>query len=175
MFPGITPQRGWWALLSAAVRGLGTMAGNGGAMAEARQKSKQGKIPKSKAYQQAKSRTKGSAAAARKKRAKTPVRRETERERTVPADGAEELKRAADREVGQNSLELAEVLRKKAIKGDLASVKLLVTLAAQKKPIEKAVDNSGGFGGSSTAERWEAEPQCTDPLPGEEPEAGNKQ
>ena len=77
--------------------------------------------------------------------------------------------------MGQNSLELAEVLRKKAIKGDLASVKLLVTLAAQKRPIEKDVDNSGGFGGSSTAERWEAEPQCTDPLPGEEPEAGNKQ
>ncbi len=149
------------------------MAGNGGTMAEARQKLKKEKRPGSKTNQKANNKERSrSGEATGKRKTKIPARGKAEQEQAVPADGAEELKRAADREVGQNSLELAEVLRKKAMKGDLASVKLLVTLAAQKKPVEKAADATGG---QTLAERWEAEPPWTGPLPGEEPGPGTKE
>ncbi|MGD0892662.1 MAG: hypothetical protein ABR923_14120 [Terracidiphilus sp.] len=49
-------------------------------------------------------------------------------------DGAEELRRAADRVILRDSKRLAKLLGEKAIQGDLNSVKMLVGLAEKKKP-----------------------------------------
>ncbi len=72
----------------------------------------------------------------------------------APLDGSEQLRQAADREVSRNSEKLAAALVKKALKGDLASTKVLVALADGKKPIEAQKQC-----GPSLAEHWEQEPQ----------------
>jgi hypothetical protein len=75
-------------------------------------------------------------------------------------DGAEQLKRAADKRVGRNSEVLADLLTKKALEGDLASARVLVGLAERKKPREKQVKKRRG---PSLAERLVAEPEWQGP------------
>jgi len=53
---------------------------------------------------------------------------------TARKSGAERLRRAADNEVGRKSDELAEALMNSALKGDVASTKVLVALADGMKP-----------------------------------------
>lgn len=67
-------------------------------------------------------------------------------------DGAELLKRTADRVVKRNSAKLSKMLLEKALEGDLTSVKLLVTLAEGKKPEKRSQ-------GPSLAEQWANQPQ----------------
>jgi hypothetical protein len=49
-------------------------------------------------------------------------------------DGAERLRQAADKRVGRNSEQLADLLETKALAGNLDSLKVLVMLAERKKP-----------------------------------------
>ena len=55
-------------------------------------------------------------------------------EETAPLDGAECLRQAVDRRLGWNSEMLADILEAKALNGDLATTKVMVVLAAGKKP-----------------------------------------
>jgi VIT1/CCC1 family predicted Fe2+/Mn2+ transporter len=82
-----------------------------------------------------------------------------ERGKTACKDGAERLRQAADKRVGWNSEELADLLTAKALKGDLASTRVLVTLAASKKPLPERVKKRHGL---SLAQRLAAEPQWKD-------------
>lgn len=50
-----------------------------------------------------------------------------------PQDGVEQLRKAADRKVGQNSEELADLLLDQALGGKLECAKVLVGLAEKKK------------------------------------------
>jgi len=61
-------------------------------------------------------------------------------------NGAERLRRAADRRVGMHSEEIADRLTEKALKGDLASAKELMRLAEGKKPLAKPVKKRRGPG-----------------------------
>jgi hypothetical protein len=70
-------------------------------------------------------------------------------------DGAEQLRKAADKSVGRNSAKLAKVLTDKALGGDLASAKVLIGFADRKKPVAKP--NRSLFG--DQAAKWAAEPQ----------------
>jgi DNA polymerase III gamma/tau subunit len=54
-------------------------------------------------------------------------------------DGAERLRQAADKRLNEISEQLADLLKKKALDGDLASAKTLIGLAAAKKPIPEPV------------------------------------
>jgi hypothetical protein len=74
-------------------------------------------------------------------------------------DGAERLRWAADRRVGRNSEKLAKMLTDQALKGDLASAKVLLALAEGKKP---AVEKKGPV--RSLALRLAAEPQWVPPV-----------
>lgn len=76
-------------------------------------------------------------------------------------NGAERLRRAADRRVGMHSEEIADRLTEKALKGDLASAKELMRLAEGKKPLAKPVKKRRGPG---PAERLAGEPQWRAPL-----------
>ena len=71
-------------------------------------------------------------------------------------DGAEQMRRAADRRVGRISEKLADLLSNKALAGDLASARVLFGLAERKKPIQAPVKKRRG---PSLAERWAAEPE----------------
>ena len=73
--------------------------------------------------------TSSAASGATKKSTKKQTRR-----RTARKSGAERLRSAADRRVGQNSKELADLLLGKALAGELAYAKVLVGLADGKKP-----------------------------------------
>lgn len=61
------------------------------------------------------------------------------RENPSHKDGAERLRQAADKRVNEISERLADLLKKKALEGDLASAKTLIGLAAAKKPIPEPV------------------------------------
>jgi hypothetical protein len=107
----------------------GTKAGNGGTMAEATDESKAGK---------ASGKTWGKGEHSRlhwmrQWEIETGQRMSTRNR--VSTDGAERLRRAADKKVGRNSAKLAEVLTKKALAGDLASARMLLALAEAKKPV----------------------------------------
>lgn len=135
-------------------------------MVETRQELKEKKKAKSKANNKAGNRTRGGTGGSSAGRTATSKAGDGTRQgQTAATDGAEALKKAADREVARNSKKLAEVLRKKAMEGDLASTKLLVTLAENKKPIEEAAEKPSG---PTLAQRWAAEPPWTGPLLGEE-------
>jgi hypothetical protein len=56
------------------------------------------------------------------------------RRKSARKSGAERVRCAADRRVGQNSKKLADLLMAKALAGDLAYAKALVGLADGKKP-----------------------------------------
>jgi hypothetical protein len=80
--------------------------------------------------------------------------------------GTEKLRQEADKRVGRNSKELADLLTKKALKGDLAYTKALVGFAEGKKP--EPVKKRRG---PSQAERLEREPQWKGP-PEDDEETG---
>jgi len=84
-------------------------------------------------------------------------------------DGAEQMRRAADRRVGRISEQLADLLEGKALKGDLASAKVLFGLAERKKPIPEPVKKRRGL---SPAERLAAQPQWQGKEEDEETENG---
>jgi hypothetical protein len=81
----------------------------------------------------------------------------TSRRRAGRKDGAEELRQAADRQASLNADKLAGLLASKALEGDLASVKVLVSLADGKKPKEVKKRR-----GKSYALRLGAEPGWVD-------------
>jgi hypothetical protein len=83
-------------------------------------------------------------------------RRERAKGKTPRKDGAERLHQAADRRVGRISEKLADLLTEKALKGDLASARVLFGLAERKKPIQDLVKKRRGPG---LAERLAAEPE----------------
>jgi hypothetical protein len=90
--------------------------------------------------------------------------------KTARKNGAERLRQAADRRVGRNSEELADLLTKKALAGDLASTKVLVALAEQKKPSPEPKKKRRG---PSRAEQLAAEPEWRGE--GEEQGIGNRE
>lgn len=71
------------------------------------------------------------------------------------ADGAEQLRRAADQWLGWNSDTIANALTDNAVNGDLTSAKALVSLAEGKKASPEEVKK---WCGPSLAERLAAEP-----------------
>jgi hypothetical protein len=73
-----------------------------------------------------------------------------------------------DRKLRRSSGELANMLLDKARKGDMPSLRLLVSLAERHKPEEKVVDPGPAW---SQALAWAAEPQWVDP-PEEEGNCG---
>jgi hypothetical protein len=128
------------------------VAGNGGRMAEIKRKLK--------------------TAAARGKTSRTTKNKKGEQangEETAGKNGAEQLREAADMRVGMNSEELADLLTRKALEGDLASAKVLVGLAERKKPQAESVKKRRGPG---LAEQLAAEPQWKEPPEGEEVTGG---
>jgi hypothetical protein len=96
--------------------GCGELAGNGGTMAEARMLK----------TDEAKEKSSNITSKRRKER--------SSRESRAQVDGAEKLRQAADRRVGQHSKKIADLLVANALKGDLPSAKMLVALAEHKKP-----------------------------------------
>ncbi|MGA3011303.1 MAG: hypothetical protein ABSD72_13680 [Terracidiphilus sp.] len=77
-------------------------------------------------------------------------------ERTAGKDCAERLRQPADKRLNQISERLADLLKEKALKGDLACVKALFGFAAGKKPIPEPVKKRPEF---SYADKLANEPQ----------------
>ena len=121
------------------------MAGNGGKMAEAKQVLEVTK-------------TNSTTSSTTVDKTRKPARR-----RATRKSGAEKLRQEADRRVGKNSVELADLLTQKALTGDLAYTKALVDLADGKKP--EPVKKRRGL---TVAERLAREPQWEGPSEGEE-------
>ena len=123
---------------SAGAKVRGALAGNGGKMAVAQQELRSDN--------------------ASKKTGRTTKDRRRERAdgKTPRKDGAERLRQAADRRVGRISEKLADLLTEKALKGDLASARVLFGLAERKKPIQELVKRRRGPG---MAARLAAEPE----------------
>ncbi len=84
-------------------------------------------------------------------------------------DGAERLRQEADRRVGRNSKQLADLLTEKALGGDLASAKVLVGLAERKKPRPEPVKKRRG---PSEAELLAIEPEWQGELEEDSAETG---
>jgi hypothetical protein len=84
--------------------------------------------------------------------------RKPARRRAARKSGAEKLRQEADKQVAQNSKELAGLLTKKALAGDLAYTKALVGLAEGKKPEPEKKRR-----GLTVAERLAREPQWEGP------------
>jgi hypothetical protein len=78
------------------------------------------------------------------------------RESPSRKDGAERLRQAANKRLNEISETLADLLKKKALEGDLASAKTLFGLAAGKKPIPEPVKKQRGL---THAQRLAREPQ----------------
>jgi superfamily I DNA/RNA helicase len=72
----------------------------------------------------------------------------------------ERLQQAADRRVGKNSEELADLLTAKALKGKLANTRFLVGLAEGKKPSETPNKKRRG---PSEAQRLAMESEWSEP------------
>jgi hypothetical protein len=71
-------------------------------------------------------------------------------------DGAERLRQAANKRLNEISEQLADLLKRKALEGDLASAKTLIALAAAKKPIPEPVKKQSE---PSYADKLSKEPQ----------------
>jgi hypothetical protein len=97
---------------------------------------------------------------------KSSTQKQTRR-RPARKSGAERLRCAADRRVGQNSKKLADLLTAKALAGELAYAKVLVGLADGKTP--EPVKNPRLL---SLMMQLETEPEWVDP---EEPKADSGQ
>ena len=91
-----------------------------------------------------------------KTRKATKSKGRARRENPSRKDGAERLRQAADKRVNEISEQLADLLKKKALEGDLASAKTLIGLAAAKKPIPERVKKRPE---PSYAEKLANEPQ----------------
>jgi hypothetical protein len=137
----------------------GALARNGGMMAETQQEQKavntKKKISRS---------TKGKAKAGTSKTLAEPSRKSRSR-----VDGAEKLRQAADRLVGEHSEELADLLTRKAVKGDLASARVLVALAEHKKPLPEPAKKRRGRAAAillSEESGWAVEAQTENNEPG---------
>jgi hypothetical protein len=79
----------------------------------------------------------------------------------APKDGVELLRQLADRRVGRISKRLADLLEAKALKGDLASTRVLVGLAERKKPVAQVEKKQYG---PTLAQQLEAEPEWVRPA-----------
>lgn len=80
-------------------------------------------------------------------------------------DGAERLRQAADKRVNEISEQLADLLKRKALEGDLASAKTLIGLAAAKKPIPEPVKKQSE---PSYADKLSKEPKWVGRAEGED-------
>jgi hypothetical protein len=120
---------------------------------------------KSKPRRKASSKTAGKANRKASSTTKTKGRAPASGEETAVADGTELLRRAADRRLFKDWEELAGVIAGKALKGDLASAKMLVGLAEGKKPDPEPAEEPCG---PSLAEMLAADPQWEDELKVEE-------
>jgi len=98
----------------------------------------------------------GAATAKTRRTTKGKELKQASRVKTACKDGVEQLHQAADKQVYEISEKLAEMLKKKALKGDLASAKTLVGLAERKKPQPEPKKKRRG---PSMAERLAAEPE----------------
>lgn len=114
-------------------------AGNGGTMAQAR---------KELSASNAETKTGGTTESEGPKRAR--------RKYASRKDGAERLRQAADKRLNEISEQLADLLKRKALEGDLASAKTLIALAAAKKPIPEPVKKQSE---PSYADKLSKEPQ----------------
>jgi len=112
---------------------------NGGTMADLRQK-----LSRNKATQETGSTTE------KKKRVRAV------RGKTPCADGVGQLRRAAEQWAGWNSEKIAKALANKAVNGNLASAKELVSLAEGKKA---SPEKGKKWCGPSMAERLASEPR----------------
>jgi hypothetical protein len=81
------------------------------------------------------------------------------------ADGVEQLRQEADKQVGQHSEELADVLTKSALAGNVASARMLVVLAENKKPEPNPEDTRPV---RSIAEELAAQPEWRGPIEDQE-------
>jgi hypothetical protein len=87
------------------------------------------------------------------------------RKYTSRKDGAERLRQAADKRLNEISEVLADLLKNKALEGDLASAKTLIGLASAKKPIPERVKKQPEF---SYADKLAKEPQWVGKMEGED-------
>lgn len=99
-----------------------------------------------------------------KKRAKQASEHPGERpdtETEANEDGFESMRSAADRQLGQNSRQIAEAFGKKAADGDLNSAKFLVAVAVAEKKASKTTRKKRH--GPTEAQRLALEPQWVPP------------
>ena len=89
--------------------------------------------------------------------------RKSTRKKTAHKSGAEQLRCAADRQVGRNSAQLADLMTEKALKGNLAYTKALMGFAEGKKP--EPVKKRRG---PTLAQRWAGEKQWQGKESGDE-------
>jgi len=123
-------------------------AGNGGTMAQAR---------KELSASNAETKTGGTTESEGPKRAR--------RKYASRKDGAERLRQAADKRLNEISEQLADLLKRKALEGDLASAKTLIALAAAKKPIPEPVkkEDEPSYADKLAKEpKWVGEPEGLD-------------
>lgn len=152
------------------------VAGNGGQMANAEQKLKQGKkssrgatgetVATSKTLESGAEPQRGEGARrgalAPRKRAKpgsAPHGKQSggvSNNQAAAEDGAELLIKAADQQVKENCGKLSKLLADKALEGNISSARLLIMLAERKKPREEPVKRARR---PSLAMRWAAEPK----------------
>ena len=140
------------------------MAGNGGEMAELRHVRKAGETS---------SATGGTEEKRRREKKTVEVRKGTDRAESSTADakekkkqkrratgnGAARLKRMLDRKVAENMEELAALLTEKALGGDIATTRLLLTLAEEGKPAPVRRRGRGRRKFKAMIERWANGPQ----------------
>ncbi len=103
--------------------------------------------------------------ATKKPRKTTKSKGRARRERPSRKDGAERLRQAADKRLNEISERLADLLKTKALDGDLASAKALFGFAAGKKPIPEPVKKQRGL---SYVEKLAREEQWVGKAEGED-------
>jgi hypothetical protein len=122
----------------------------------------------------AKEKTKLRTVKAKEKTGSTTTDKPRERasqENAASKGGAELLRQEADKQVGMNSEKLVHLLTAKALKGDLASTRVLVALAERKK---QQAERTKKPRGPSSAERLEAEPEWREPPENAEETGGEE-
>jgi hypothetical protein len=86
----------------------------------------------------------------------TDTTEQSSKRRPSCTDGVERFRQAADKQVGWNAEELANLLVQKALGGDLACAKALVGYAEARKPRTKRAKKQPGL---TQAQRYANEPQ----------------
>jgi superfamily I DNA/RNA helicase len=97
----------------------------------------------------------------REKTSSTTKKELPKRRKPRRKSGVERLQQAADRRVGKNSEELADLLTAKALKGKLANTRFLVGLAEGKKPSEKPNKKRRGPSRNGVSHRSRMRRICT--------------